>query len=89
MTQSLNPITYGNKLRFSSSNISNTLEVFRKLRLRKCKYKEYIITIMQIQRVHNYNNGWSVFDNLSNIQLRIEHSQLNLFCYINSAIKYF
>ena len=46
MTKSLNPITYGNKLRFSSSNISNVLEVFRKLRLRKCKYKEYIITIM-------------------------------------------
>ena len=79
MINSLNLIPYGNKLHFSSSNISNALDVFRKLRPRKYKYN----------RIHNYNSGCSVSDNLTNIQLRIEHSQLNLLCYINSTVKYF
>ena len=67
------------KLHFSSSNISNALDVFRKLRPRKYKYKEYITTIVDVL----------FLPNLSNIQLRIGHSQLNLFCYINSTVKYF
>ena len=63
------------KLSFSLSNISNALDVFRKLRPRNYKYKEYITTIVDVL----------FLSNLSNIQLRIGHSQLNLFCYINST----
>ena len=48
MINSLNLIPYGNKLHFSSSNISNALDVFRKLRPRKYKYNKYITTIVDV-----------------------------------------
>ena len=46
---------------FPSSNISNALEVFRKIRPRKYKYKEYVTTIVDVL----------FLSNLSIIHLRI------------------
>ena len=51
--KSLNPVPNGNALLFSSLKIVSALNVFRRLRARKYKYKDYITTIVDVLFLSN------------------------------------
>ena len=60
--------------------MTSVLEVLRRLKPRKYRYKE---------RIHYYNCGCSISNEFNKHLLEIEHSQLKLFGKINSTVLLF